>query len=102
MLLCLSHILSFHRAFSPYRQGAVRGIVAVSSAQDALAALVRSSTFFVFCRGTLPPWPASAKLELLDLTANSITGSLPPAYADLRQLKMLLLSANQLHGCAQK
>ena len=40
-------------------------------------------------------------LTLLDLTANSLEGSLPPDYADMKQLQLLLLSANQLRGCAQ-
>ena len=53
------------------------------------------------CRGTLPPWSMFAKLGRLDLSANRIEGSLPPDYADLKQLRMLLLSANQLNGCAQ-
>ena len=51
-------------------------------------------------RGTLRPWPALTKLQALDLTANSFSGTLPSDYADLKQLKMLLLSANQLTGCA--
>ena len=38
---------------------------------------------------------------MFDVSANSIEGSLPPDYADLKQLRVLLLSANQLHGCAQ-
>ena len=38
---------------------------------------------------------------VLDLTNNSITGSLLPAYANLTQLDMLQLAANQLTGCAR-
>ena len=53
-----------------------------------------------WCRGTLRPWPALAKLELLDLTANSLSGTLPPDFADPKQLKTLRLSANRLTGCA--
>ena len=51
-------------------------------------------------RGTLPPWSAHTSLDTLDLSANSITGSLPPDYANFPQLTTLLLSDNQLHGCA--
>lgn len=40
-------------------------------------------------------------LVALDLTANSIKGSLPPEYANMKKLGWLLLSANQLDGCAQ-
>ena len=58
------------------------------------------TTFYVMCRGTLPPWSNLSKLETLDLTANSIEGTLPPDYTDLKQLRALLLSANRLHGCA--
>lgn len=54
-----------------------------------------------WCRGTLPPWSRPSKLETLDVTANSIEGSLPQDYADMNQLKELILSANQLRGCAQ-
>ena len=56
---------------------------------------------YVICRGTLPPWSVFPELQLLDVSANSVTGSLPPDYADLKQLQTLLLSANQLNGCAQ-
>ena len=55
----------------------------------------------VTCRGTLPAWSKFSKLEVLDLSANSIEGTLPPDYRDLKQLRVLLLSANQLCGCAE-
>lgn len=44
----------------------------------------------------------AAELEELDLSANMLENSLPPDYVYLRHLKILVLSANQLNGYAQK
>ena len=52
-------------------------------------------------RGGLPPASMFRNLQELDLSNNSMSGSLPPDYAGLQQLQMLMLSANQLTGCAQ-
>ena len=71
----LTLIIQYFSCFWHYLQ---EGACMDGRTQSAWDGFLAFSNIHMECRGTLPPWSSFRKLEMLDLTSNSIEGSLPP------------------------